>query len=78
MPETPIDPAVLPGTSFANILRANYVGGAVHKLSPGGLFLNPAAFAESDVRVRHGGAGFDYGAESVWTERVDEPVVPDP
>jgi hypothetical protein len=43
-PQTPIDPAVLPGTSFANILRANYVGGAVHKLSPGGIFLNQAAF----------------------------------
>ncbi len=46
MPETPVDPAVLPGTSFSGIIRANYAGGAIHQLGPGGLFLNPAAFVD--------------------------------
>ena len=43
-PETPIDPVTVPGTGFSNIIRANYVGGAIHQVGPNGLFLNPAAF----------------------------------
>lgn len=44
MPETPIDPVVVPGTSSSGIIRANYVGGAIHGNYPNGVFLNPAAF----------------------------------
>lgn len=44
MPETPIDPVVVPGTSSSGIIRANYAGGAVHGSYGNGVFLNPAAF----------------------------------
>ncbi|MGP8260766.1 MAG: carboxypeptidase regulatory-like domain-containing protein [Acidobacteriaceae bacterium] len=43
LPETPIDPATLPGSGYSNIIRANYVGGPVH-LKSAGSFLNSAAF----------------------------------
>jgi hypothetical protein len=43
-PETPIVPEALPGTGFSNIIRPNYVGGAIHQNLPGGVFLNPNAF----------------------------------
>jgi hypothetical protein len=43
-PETPIDPAIVPGSGVSGIVRANYVGGPVHVHS-GNLYLNPAAFA---------------------------------
>jgi len=43
-PLTPIAPGLVPGTSFSNIIRANYVGGAIHENLPNGVFLNPNAF----------------------------------
>jgi hypothetical protein len=44
MPETPIDPVVVPGTSSSGVIRANYAGGAIHGIYPNGVFLNQAAF----------------------------------
>jgi hypothetical protein len=46
LPETPIDPfAVVPGTQYSGIVRANYTGQPIHASSVPGVFLNPAAFA---------------------------------
>jgi hypothetical protein len=56
-PLTPIDPVVVPGTSYSNIIRANFLGGQVHKLAPGGYFLNSAAFANPTTGF--GNAGRD-------------------
>lgn len=44
MPATPYSPYVIPGTAYANVLRANSTGGDLYAAPPG-RFLNPAAFA---------------------------------
>ncbi len=45
MPLTPIDPVAVPGSAYTGIIRADYVGGAVHQRTPGTLsFLNAGAF----------------------------------
>jgi hypothetical protein len=43
-PLTPVTTLVLPGTSFSGVIRANYVGGAIHGYYPNNVFLNQSAF----------------------------------
>ena len=45
LPETPIYNQFVPGTAYTGIIRANYLGGAIHSSGTPGLFLNPNAFA---------------------------------
>lgn len=45
LPETPIYFSAVPGSAYTNIIRANYVGGAVHQYNPTTrTYLNPNAF----------------------------------
>ena len=55
LPETPILPLPVDGTGFVGSLRPNYTGAALYS-APGGLFLNPAAYA-SPVPGAWGNAG---------------------
>jgi hypothetical protein len=45
LPQTPVYLAPVPGTSFTGILRPDYTGASLYA-APGGLFLNPAAYAQ--------------------------------
>jgi hypothetical protein len=48
-PLTPMTTLILPGTSFSGVIRANYVGGAIHGYYPNNVFLNQSAFAAPTV-----------------------------
>lgn len=44
LPQTPIDPAAVPGTGYTGILRDNYTGQPIYGSSTPGVYINPAAF----------------------------------
>jgi trimeric autotransporter adhesin len=45
LPETPIYPISVPGTSYSSIVRAHYTGQPIYSSTGPGVFLNPAAYA---------------------------------